>query len=153
MTLRSCVPLFQRALWHSTKCLFLYFAFLFLRMTAWTQQVDFHFISCSLSPTKYGDWCIFQTWFHNQRGSCGFSDTSCKFYEACSGESERATVALNKLTSVWLFLWQVVFAPVYLTSSPLTCSFVDQGWSRNVLPQCPMSDRASGRAEMSEHKQ
>lgn len=108
-------------------------------------------LSRSLSPRKDGDWCIFQTQLHNQRGSCGLSDASCKFYKARGGgESERATAALESLTSVCLFLWQAVFAPVCLPSPPLIRSFVDQGWSRSISPQGPMSDRACGRAWMSE---
>lgn len=36
----------------------------------------------------------FQRWFHNQRGSCGLSDASCKFHKVWSGgESERAAAA------------------------------------------------------------
>lgn len=40
----------------------------------------------------------------------------------CVVESERATAARESLMSVSLSLWQPVFAPVYFTSPPLTCS-------------------------------
>lgn len=63
------------------------------------------------------------------------------------GVEERGSRPLQPRKAKCLFAFnfdKAVFAPVYLTSPPLTPSSVDQGRSRSIQPEGPMSGRMCG---------
>lgn len=161
MTLRSCIPLFYRhtgwrlnvsrcvslcivsrtislllCLWALVRC---------LRMNMREGVCGFSF--CLPAPTaeKMATDVFFRDGSTIKEALVAFLMRHVNFIKCGVEESRSERLKPRKAKCLFAFNFdRAVFAPVYLTSPPLTPSSVNQGWSRSTQPQGPMSGRMSG---------